>query len=113
MKTLITQVGSYLTGDATADAVVQYWLALVEERRADIIDIPMVDSDGRRSHARLTLGATLPIAVVDADPMDGFDDEDAARTLLARIPSLSPSGGTVFGPGDLPGAHGEWDSFSA
>jgi len=113
MKTLITQVGSYLTGDAVADAVVQYWLALAEERRADIIDIPVVGSDGRRSHVRLALGATLPIAVVDADPIDGYDDHDAARILLARIPSLSPDGGTAFDPGDLSGVHDEWDSFSA
>lgn len=101
MKTLVTQVGTYLTGDATADAVVRYWLALAEERRNDIIEIPIVGSGGERSNVRLALGAMLPIAVVDAGLAPEIDDDEgAARRLLARAHALTPKAGPAFEPGD-------------
>ncbi|WP_091228093.1 hypothetical protein [Microbacterium sp. 3J1] len=109
MKTLITQVGTYVTGDAVADAVVQHWLALTEERRGDVVEIPFVGPDGRRSRVRLAMGAALPIAVVDAETVDGFDDEAAAHALLNRTHSLSPSASVGFDAGDLPDVHSEYD----
>jgi hypothetical protein len=102
MKTLITQVGMYVTGDAVADAVLQYWRALNDESRADIVEIPTVASDGSRSRLRLTLGATLPLAVVDADPAQGFDDDGAADLVLAQMRSLTFSAAAPFSPGELP-----------
>jgi hypothetical protein len=103
MKTLVTQVGSYLTGDATADAVVEYWLALTEERRADVIEIPIVGSGGERSNVRLALGAMLPIAVIDAGLAPQIeDDEGAARRVLARAHSLTPKAVPAFEPGEVP-----------
>ncbi|WP_372467088.1 hypothetical protein ACCO44_14570 [Microbacterium maritypicum] len=111
MKTLITQVGSYLTGDATADAVVQYWLALTEERRTDVVDIPIVGSGGERSYVRLALGTTLPIAVVDAGLAPELDDDEgAARRLLARAHALTPKAGPAFEPGDEPESPDGYDS---
>lgn len=103
MKTLVTQVGSYLTGDATADAVVQYWLALTEERRNDVVEIPVVGSGGERVNVRLALGAMLPIAVVEADLAPEIDDDEgAARRLLARARTLTPTAVPAFEPGEEP-----------
>lgn len=103
MKTLVTQVGSYLTGDATADAVVQYWLALTEERRTDVVEIPVVGSGGERSNVRLALGTMLPIAVVDAGLAPEIDDDEgAARRLLARAHALTPKATPAFEPGEAP-----------
>lgn len=112
MKTLITQVGTYLTGDATADAVVHYWLALTEERRSDVVEIPIVGSGGERSHVRLALGTMLPIAVIDADLAPEIDDDEvAARRLLARASSLTPTTDPAFTPSEVPGSLGdEYDS---
>lgn len=101
MKTLITQVGSYLTGDATADAVAQYWLALAEDQRADIVEIPIVDSAGVRASVRLAIGTMLPLAIVDADLAPQVDDDEgAARHLLARARALT-SAGPAFEPGEV------------
>jgi hypothetical protein len=101
MKTLITQVGTYLTGDATADALAQYWLALTEDHRADIVEIPVVSSEGDQSHVRLTLGTMLPIAIVDADLAPQLDDDEgAARRLLTRARMLT-SAGPAFDPDEL------------
>lgn len=113
MKTLITQVGSYVTGDAVADAVVQYWLALVAERRADVVDIPIIDPGGRRSNVRLTLTSTSALAVVDADPVPDFDDDLAVSRLLAQVSSLTPRAHAAFGPGELPEAFSGYDEFTA
>lgn len=110
MKTLITQVGTFTTGDAVADAVVQYWLALTEERRADLVEIPIVGSNGAPSHVQLTLGPSLPLAVVDADQVRGFDDDDAADLVLAQLRSLSLSVSAPFGPGDLPDLPNGYDN---
>ena len=112
MKRLITQVGTYLTGDATADAVVHYWLALTEERRSDVVEIPIVGSGGERSNVRLTLGSMLPIAVIDADLAPELDDDEAsARQLLARASSLTPATDPAYTPRAIPGLIGdEYDS---
>lgn len=111
MKTLITQVGTYLTGDATADAVVQYWLALAEERRNDIVKIPIVGSGGERTNVRLALGAMLPIAVVDAGLAPEIDDDDgAARRILERAHALTPKAGPAFEPGEEPEQPDGYDS---
>jgi hypothetical protein len=102
MKTLVTQVGSYLTGDATADAVLHYWLMLAEEHRSDVVDIPVVGSGGERSNVRLALGTMLPIAVIDAGLAPEIeDDEGTARRLLARARALTPVAVAAFEPGDV------------
>lgn len=110
MKNIITQVGTYITGDDVADAVAKYWLALTEDRRADVVDIPIVGPSGGRSRVRLALGAMLPLAIVDAEPVHKFDDDGAADLLLARARSLSPSTGLPFAPDDIPCASGGYDS---
>ncbi|MBT2476268.1 hypothetical protein J7E68_17240 [Microbacterium sp. ISL-103] len=100
MKSLITQVGTYLTGDATADAVLEYWMALAEERRSDVVEIPVVGPAGGRSSVRVTLGAMLPIAVMHADlpPQIGGDDV-AAEGIRGRARALIPTATSAFDSG--------------
>lgn len=97
MKSLITQVGTYLTGDATAEAVLEYWIALSEERRSDVVEVPVVGSAGGRSSVRLTLGSMLPIAVMPADLSPQIDgDDDAAAGIRARAQAVTPAATTAF-----------------
>lgn len=113
MKILVTQVGTYVTGDAVADAVMEYWLALTEERRADVVDIPTVGSDGRESLVRVTLGAALPMAVLDADMTHGLDDAGAAEHVRVRLRSLNPPARAAFDLDEVPDAHSDYDGFLA
>nr|WP_201469917.1 hypothetical protein [Microbacterium hydrocarbonoxydans] len=110
MKSLITPVGTYLTGDATADAVLEYWMLLAEERRSDVIDIPVVGPSGGASSLRLALSATLPIAVIHADLSPQIDDVDAADAIMARAHALTPTATAAFEMSDIPRALGEYDS---
>ncbi|MDQ0729134.1 hypothetical protein [Microbacterium sp. W4I20] len=109
MKTVITQVGTYTTTDKVADALMHYWTALMEERRGDVIDLPIMDSHGKRSHVRLAVNGNMPIAVADADSSHEFDDDEAADRLLARARSLSPITVSPFAPEDMPDGPGEYD----
>ncbi|AKV85731.1 hypothetical protein AKG07_04845 [Microbacterium sp. CGR1] len=103
MKSLITQVGTYLTGDATADAVLEYWKALAEERRSDVVEIPVVGPAGGRSSVRVTLGAMLPIAVVHAELSPQIEDDDkAAVGIRARAHALTPTATSAFDSADVP-----------
>ncbi|MEV7608845.1 hypothetical protein AB0N61_05120 [Microbacterium sp. NPDC089320] len=102
MKSLITQVGTYVTGDATADAVLEYWAALAEEGRSDVIEVPIVGPAGGRSRVRVTLGAMFPIAVLHAElspPIE--DDEGAADEIRARTRALVPTATSAFDSGDV------------
>jgi hypothetical protein len=110
MKRLITQVGTYITGDATARAVVQYWQALTQERRADVVDIPIVSAAGEQSHVCLALGMMVPFAVIDADSTAEIDDDErAAHRLLARSRSLTAEASPAFAPGEVPDAPAAYD----
>lgn len=42
MKLITTALGSYLTGDDIADAVLEYGHALARDQRTDLIEIPIV-----------------------------------------------------------------------
>lgn len=102
MKSLITQVGTYLTGDATAHAVLEYWVALAEERRSDVVEIPVIGSSGGRSSVWLTLGAMVPIAVVPADLAPQIEDDDgAADRIRALAQALVPTATAAFDAADV------------
>lgn len=92
MKALVTQVGTFHTPDDVAEAVLEYWLALTEERRADVVRIPIVTPEGEEAHVRLTLVGTAPLAVVDAKYVPDLVDGDAAAAIFARARALSSPG---------------------
>ena len=105
MKTLITQVGTYLTGDAIADAVLKYWLALAHEHHADVVDVPIVTTDGEPSRVRLALSGLSPIAVVDSNRPDEHTDEIAVAHLAARARAVTPRGSATFSPEEVEDAN--------
>ncbi len=109
MKTLITPVGSYLTGDAIADAVLDYWLALVQEGRADVIDVPILSVDGEPSHVTITVGWMTPLAAVDTLYRPEFLDDPAVASMATLKDALVPGGEGLLSAEDLPeAAPGAW-----
>ncbi len=75
-----------------------YWLALAEDDRADIVDVPFVTAEGATARSRIALSGGSAIAVVDAPdwvrPRD-LDDAEALSSVRARIAAVhAPARGT-------------------
>lgn len=60
MKLIATTLGSYITGDEIADAVLEYGHALARDQATDVIDIPVV-VDHSTARLRLTVGWLVPL----------------------------------------------------
>jgi len=92
MKRINIAGTSLVTGSALADAVLAYWVSLARLHRLDTAEIPFVDGDGSRQHARLVLSADCPIwtSTVDSDESE-LEDADALADLRMRAADLEPS----------------------
>lgn len=88
MKILTNRMGSFVTSDDVADAVVAYHLALVARREVDLVGVPVLDGQGTVRHAEIAVGwLTLIEARAGAD----FEALDTARDLHARARALGPT----------------------
>jgi hypothetical protein len=64
MRRVYYSSGSIVTGDAIADAVLEYAEALAKDGRADIVEVPVVLPSGRIGAATLLIGPTSQLASV-------------------------------------------------
>jgi len=102
MKALTNRVGSYVTGDAVADAVLSYALALARAGQLDVLT-----SRSSRAAARWRVVTMMVGWRVDLDAISSGrgDPElvDSALTdaLKAREGSLHPHGNTPLSADDL------------
>ena len=99
MKTFITGAGSYVTGDAIAVALLEYWRTLVGERLADVVEFPFRAVDGSRSRVRITMTSSSSFAAVDLTALDEpelvdaeFVDELASRARARTRAEERPNG---------------------
>ena len=84
MKLITTALGSYLTGDDIADAVLDYGHALARDQRTDLIEIPIV-VDHSTTRLRLTVGWTVQLHAIGAtSTQPELIDEDLTDSLRAR-----------------------------
>jgi len=84
MKRLLTTTGAFLTDDAIADAILEYWLALSKDQVADVIDMPFLDHEDRVCRVRLGIGWGLGIAAVDVDDARTLADDGLLGILRDR-----------------------------
>lgn len=82
MKILITALGSYLTGDEIADAVLEYAQALADERATDVVDIP-ISGDGGSMRLRMSVGWLVQVHAMDAET-EGSELTDPATSTRLR-----------------------------
>jgi hypothetical protein len=80
---------SFSTADAIADALLQLAAALGQNERAETVDIPVVEDDGRATSVQLVIGPasqfiSRPVDSPYADPQD----EDVIVALRRRTRSL-------------------------
>ena len=85
MKRILYSSGSVLTGDRVARAVVQYATALVNNRSADAVTIP-VAGEGASGAVEMLIGPASQLLVEDAgpDPAD-LDHTTAVAEIQRRI----------------------------
>lgn len=92
MKLLTTTLGSYLTGDEIAHAVLEYSHALARDHRTDLVDIPVI-VDETTTRLRFAVGWSIQLHVLGT-AHDGAEllDLEAVKSLRARIDSCLAEG---------------------
>ena len=104
MKLITNPSGAYLTGDDIADAVLDYRVALANERRVALVDLPYIvtDDHGAVGRVRLTVGwrAELNATVHIGDVVELLDD-GLILELHERTTALHPSGDRPLTADDL------------
>lgn len=105
MKLLTTRVGTYLTGDDIADAVLSYGLALSRMGAVDIVAIPFLDG-GTRREARFTIGWQSEASSVTRAEFSGDElrSADAVADLVAKTGATRTSRAEPFSADELHGA---------
>ena len=113
MKALTTRVGTYVTGDAVADAVLSYALALARAQALDLVDIPFRAASGAVSRVQLRLGWLVDLDCVSHGglPESELIDGNLITDLSARELALHPNGGASFATGEMPTAMGGLDEY--
>lgn len=95
MKALTTRVGTYVTGDAVADAVLDYGLALARARQVDLVDVPFRATGGEIARVQFRIGWMSDVDVVnDGHRGPEVTDDAATAELRARERALHPRGDT-------------------
>ena len=90
MRALLFNGNRIVTGDAIADAIVDYSAMLARAQRSDELELPVL-VDGAVGRARLLLLPSVPLAWVSAEagggPFDG-EDHEVATEIRARMRRL-------------------------
>jgi len=111
MKTLTNLMGSVVTGDLLADAVVVYHRALVARRRASLVEVPVLTEHDRIRRAKIAIGWLTGLAS-SPQPSRGPEIEDTAiaielRSLARKLRAeASRDGGEHGARGELENPRG-------
>ena len=84
MKRLQQAGGTVLTGDALADAVLEYARALGNRHTIDLVDIPVVNERRGRVHAQILVGSGIQLMSVSASSMSPELLDQAAVDAIRR-----------------------------
>lgn len=112
MKQITTSLGSFLTGDEIADAVLEYSHVLSRDQQTDLVDIPVV-ANGGAVRLRFTVGWLVQLQTIGAESdRPDLVDRETAKSLRARIEQRRTGGAT---PGRAsepwPGDQGWLDDY--
>lgn len=82
MKRIVTSYGGFRTGDAIADAVARYSLALAKAHDTDTVDVPFLSQEGGVDRVQMRIGWLVDIGVI-AD--EGAHEEPADPETVERL----------------------------
>lgn len=86
MQIIMYAGGDFLTGDAIADALLEYSRALGEEDGAQLVEIPIRESDGSQTTARFLIG---PASQIVAKAVSSDSDELVDVEVVERLRRLT------------------------
>ncbi len=102
MKLISNGSGSYLTGDAIADAVVRLAVALSNARSTDVVDIPFRGTDGGTESVSFMLGGHATVnAATCAGRANDVVDTPALDAILVRLERAERHGDTPMDSWEL------------
>ncbi|GAB3041531.1 hypothetical protein GCM10027052_24100 [Parafrigoribacterium mesophilum] len=85
MKRLHHAGGSVLTGNALADAVLDYARTLGNRQMLDVVDIPVVNDHGEYGHAQILVGSGIELmSVTTSSKRPELVDQDAVDALVRQ-----------------------------
>lgn len=107
MKRIIYAGSEFLTGDEIASAVLQLGAALADAADAEMVEIPIVESDGSQGTVLILLGPASQIVAENAvTDFEELLDPDAVARLGAMARHLRPVATADSEPHD----DTDWDS---
>lgn len=107
MKRVITSFGAFCTGDAVADAMSRYALALARAHDTDLVEIPYLDDDDVARRLELRVGWLVEIGIV---PEAGHGDELLDHDTVERLDELTRSvRRSHVGDDDVSASWSSWD----
>ena len=75
-----------MTGDAIAEALLNYSAALAESGSASTVEIPTISDDGTRSTAKVLVG---PASQIVAKPVESSFDELQDAQVVSRLSAMT------------------------
>ena len=111
MRRVYYSSGSMLTGEAIAQAVLEYAEALAKDGRADIVEIPVVLPSGRTGTATLLVGPSSQLASVTEESEHAVPTDDSlVEDLRDRTMRLgSPRPGVQQQYADFLSSHEDYE----
>jgi hypothetical protein len=102
MKLITSRIGSYLTGNEIADAVIRYGLALARKHELDVVEIPFLATDGTVQKAQFTVGWQVETAAISRSlPDNEMLEFDSAGVLNAKADRLGVNAARPFSREEL------------
>jgi hypothetical protein len=95
MKMIVYAGSRLMTGDDIAVAVMEYCAALADAGTAEMVEIPVLTTEGVRSHATLLVGPSSQIVAEDVSTVfDELVDEETVGLLRAKTRVHRPVAGS-------------------
>jgi hypothetical protein len=102
MKYLATLSGRFLTGSELAEALQSLSASLASHQFCEIVDIPIIDTDGVHRRAQVEAGYGAPITLVEAPaPYEELVEVDTVLQLYERAQTVGVVRGFPFVPDEL------------
>lgn len=110
MKKIFHSGGSIVTGSALADAVMLYAGALGNRNETDVVDIPVVGSDGSPGRAQILIGSSGALmSVTSADGLRELIETATTDAIRDKVRSASPEASLAWS--GAPQGSPQFDEF--
>lgn len=102
MKYVATQSGRFLTGTELADAVQIYGVALERAHQLALVEIPVIESDGRDARATFAVGWAADTATITApDRQEELTEVDTVIELYEKAGAAGVIRAHPFTPAEV------------